>query len=192
LQHAIVYRLFAGCCGYRKKLLVAAVLVKETIERQIGQNVAVHDQKIVGQIGDQAQRRHGAERFILHGIVDFDIPSAAVAEIGADDFGLVIDGERDVRKAAGDQLPDDDFEDGLIADRHQRLRQRDGERVQAGAPSAGEDDSAAHGWSLMAARSWLLSSWVSDAWSRPGRCCRRPAACTALASRLQKDQVSMR
>ena len=50
---------------------------------------------------------------------------------------------------AGDQLPDDDFEDGLIADRNQRLRQRDGERMQAGSASAGEDDSAAHGWWLM-------------------------------------------
>ena len=43
-----------------------------------------------------------------------------------------------------------DFEDGLIADRHQRLRQRDGERMQAGAPSAGENNGAAHGCWLMA------------------------------------------
>src|SRR5580693_4040195 len=33
-------------------------------------------------------------------------------------------------------------------------------------------------------------SRVSDAWSRPGRSSCRLAACTALASRLQKDQVS--
>ena len=162
------------------------MLVEETIEGQIGQHIAVHDQKIVGQIRDQAQRRHGAERFFLHRIVDFDIPPAAVAEIGADDFGLVIDGERDVRKSAGDQLPDDDFEDGLIADRHQRLRQRDGERMQAGAPSAGEDDGAAHGcWLMELGRGFMgLGRMVSYRSLLP------PAACAALASRLQKDQVS--
>src|SRR4029077_8846843 len=36
----------------------------------------------------------------------------------------------------------------------------------------------------------LIGSWVPDAWSHARRCRRRPGACTALASRLQKDQVS--
>src|SRR5580704_10313715 len=42
----------------------------------------------------------------------------------------------------------------------------------------------------MTARLMSGRSRVSDAWSRPGRSCRQLAACTALASRLQKDQVS--
>src|ERR1700722_4326173 len=149
LQHAIVYRLLTGCGGYRKELFAVPVLIEEAVEGQIGQNISVHDQKIVGQIRNQAQRRHGTERFFLHRIVDFDIPPPAVAEIGADDFGLVIDGERDMRESAGDQLPDDDFEDGLIADRHQRFWQRYSARLQPCDPSAGEDVSAPHGWSLI-------------------------------------------
>src|ERR1700733_6333577 len=145
LQHAIVYRLLTGCGGYRKELFAVPVVVEEAVEGQIGQDISVHDQEIVGQVRNQAQRRHGAERFILHRIVDFDIPPAAVAEEGTNDFGLVIDGKRDVRESAGDQLPDDDFEDGSIADRHQRLRQRDRERMQAGSPSTGEYYGAPHG-----------------------------------------------
>jgi hypothetical protein len=78
--------------------------------------------------------------------------------------------------ARADLLPDDDFEDGLITDQNQRLRQRDGEWMQSRTASAGENDRAAHG-----ARLFCLLSFSSV--------CGMPLRLRGLASRQRKGQV---
>src|SRR5262249_51341889 len=80
---------------------------------EIGQNIAIEHQKVVGKIGNELQRSHCAERLGLQRIINANLPLVAVGEIGAQDFRLVIHGERDVLDALGCELSNDDFEDRL-------------------------------------------------------------------------------
>ena len=77
--------------------------------------------KFSGQVVDH-QRPHGAERqHRLQRVVDVHAPFRAVAEIGADQVGLMVDGEGDRVETGGGELPDHDLDNGKIAYRHERL-----------------------------------------------------------------------
>ena len=109
-------------------------------EAAVGEHVAVDEQEVLGQVGDQAQRADGAERLGLERVVDARAPGA-VAEEGADEVGLVVHRQGDAAKPAV-QLAHQHLKNRVLADRHQRLRQDDRVGPQARALAAGEDDGA--------------------------------------------------
>jgi hypothetical protein len=90
---------------------------------QVGQDVAVHDEELVGQpVQDLQDRADRAERGVLGRVVDLDSPPPAVADVGADEVPEVADGEGGAVEALLGQLAQHDVEDReLVPDRHQGL-----------------------------------------------------------------------
>src|SRR5207253_10571484 len=79
-QHAEVDDFFEATRRDREHGVGGGVVVVQLAEVEIGQDVAVHHQKLLRQIADQPQRTHGAERLVLERIVDAQSPLAAVLE----------------------------------------------------------------------------------------------------------------
>ena len=100
--------------------------VEESIEAKVSENIAVHQQKVIWKVRNQSEWRDGAERLQFPRIVDGDSPLRSIAKKCLNQVGLMIDGHGNARKALLGQLPDDHFEDWIIADGHQRLRQHNG------------------------------------------------------------------
>src|SRR5207253_918550 len=71
---------------------------------------------------------------------DGQIPLLSATEVRLDDFSLMIQRQRNAIEAIAGELAHDDLQDGIRADRHQRLRQHDCVRPLPHAHSAGEND----------------------------------------------------
>ena len=81
-----------------------------------------------------------AERLLLADVGDVDVAVLAAVEDRLDQVREVADAEVHVDDARVLELADDDLEDRLVADRHQRLRQHRGVRREPRAAAAGQDD----------------------------------------------------
>ena len=112
----------------------------ELVHSKIGQNVAVHEKEILREVRYEAQRSYGTERLILQRVINSHLPSLSAAEKSFDEIGLMVDRHGDVIEALVGELPDDYFQDGVIADGHQRFGQYDRVGAQSGAFAAGQDD----------------------------------------------------
>ena len=74
------------------------------------------------QIRYELQRAHSAKRLRLERIINSNVPFATVGEVGSQDFRLMTDCKCDVLDTLCGQLSNDDFENRLVDDRHQRFR----------------------------------------------------------------------
>jgi hypothetical protein len=110
---------------------------------EVGQEIAVHHQEVVGQVVDDRQRSGAAQRPILDGEIDLEAGPRA-GEALADQVGAVAEGDGGAAEAGAGQLPEDDLDDGqLTADGRERLGQR-GDAGEARPVAAGHDHRA-HG-----------------------------------------------
>jgi hypothetical protein len=124
---------------------------------EIGEHVAVHDQKVFRQPVEQPQHRaHGAQRHLLrHPVVDLHAPPAAVTGVGPDQLAEVADGQGDPAEAGPGELAQQDFHDRvLLADRHEGLGESRRVGPQPDALAPGENDRV-HAASVV---HWLYSS----------------------------------
>ena len=97
-------------------------------EVEIRQHIAVHDQEVFRQIADSLERPHRPQRLVLERVINLDTPFRSVAEECLDQFRLMVDRHRHALEAVRGELTDDDFQDWVVADWHQRLGQDDGVR----------------------------------------------------------------
>ena len=120
------------------------VALEELAVVQVREEIAVQNEEVLGKVRDETHRTSGPERPVLSRVIDVDAEPRAVAEVGLDDVREVADRHRDSRAAVVPELPDDDFEERMIAERQERLRDRDGVRREARPLLPGEDHRAHH------------------------------------------------
>src|SRR5438045_2746485 len=77
---------------------------------EFGEDIPVHDQKILWEILDQAQWPHGPQWFVFQRVVDCNTPFRPIAKERLDQLCLVIHSERDMVEAVLGQLTDNDLE----------------------------------------------------------------------------------
>ena len=96
--------------------------------------------RVVELVGRVAHRTGGAERRVLGRVPHGDTEVGAVAEVVADLVGEERDGHHDLVEAVQREQVDDVLHHRLVGQGHHRLGRVAGERTQAGALTAGEDD----------------------------------------------------
>ena len=109
---------------------------------EVGQRVAVEDEHALLEhafVGGQAQRAGGAERLVLDHVAEAH-PAVLVAEDALDVVRPVAAREQDVVDAVAPQPVEHEGEERLPRERDDRLREREGERTEARALTAGEHE----------------------------------------------------
>ncbi len=104
--------------------------------------VGVHDQHGLAELRQQRYGPRGADGGVLADVGDAAVEARAVAEIGLDQGGEVIDRQGDVADAELLQGADDVFENRLVAYRHERLGQCCGVGIEPLATPPGHDQCA--------------------------------------------------
>jgi hypothetical protein len=116
----------------------------ELREVEHGQRVAVHDQERLIEPVDERQRSGGAERTLLDAVRDAQPVLRAVPEERPEQLPEVADRQDHLVHPGTLHLPQHDFQDRHVADRHQRLRYHRGERGKA-CPLAARQNDRFHG-----------------------------------------------
>src|SRR5690242_10737422 len=97
---------------------------RERVEVEVGQDIAVDDEKSAVQaIPQKAQRSDGAKRFWLVGVFDVKIPLAAIPTSRLEQAAEVASGDVDITRAVPAKPFEQELENRLGADRHQWLGQ---------------------------------------------------------------------
>jgi len=116
------------------------VVVDETPEIQIGENIAVHDDERLVEAVNKAKWAGCAERLLFVRVTDVHVTICAVVENSPDQVRQVADTEDNVPDAMRLELFDHDLEDRSLADRHQWLREDRRIRSKARSAAAGKHD----------------------------------------------------
>ena len=125
----------------RRERGAVAVRLDDGGEIDVGDDVARdHEERLVELVHGVAHRTHGAERRVLGRVPHPHTELGAVAEVVADLVGEERDRDDDVVEAVVGEQPHDVPHHRHVRDREHRLRLVAGERAQAGAFAAGQDD----------------------------------------------------
>ena len=122
------------------EVLLLAVVAHEFAVVELRQYVAVHDDERRVESLDEPERCGSAQGVLLAHVFDRETVRRAVADDSLDQVRQVPDGERDVEDAVAVELSQDNLEDCLVADRHQRFREYARVRREARPSSAGQND----------------------------------------------------
>ena len=108
------------------------VPVDERAQVDVAERVAGDDEEgLVEQAAREADRAGGAERQLLHRVLDVHVERVAVAEVAADRLRHERQRDHDLVEAVPAQQLEDVLDARLADDRHHRLRLVRGERAQA-------------------------------------------------------------
>ena len=97
------------------------VVVDEPAEIEIGQNVGIHHQEGLRQVGNLGERPRGPQRLLLTGIADVHPPPGAVLKVGGNEVREITHRQGDAAESLGRQLPDDHLHHRHAPQRDQRL-----------------------------------------------------------------------
>ncbi len=115
-----------------------AVRPDECGDVDVGQGVAAdHDERVVGQqVAKVAGAAGGAEQRLFEAVLEIEAERRAVAEVGADVVGIVVQIDADLGDAMAREQPQDVFHHRAVDDRRHRfgdtVRQWGETRAQAG------------------------------------------------------------
>ena len=161
LDDAVVHLDLLGVGGDGHDGVVVFVFPEQLLETEVGEQVAVHDQEIVGQVHDELDGRGRAQGLLLVGVFDSDAELGAVAKIGLDQVGHVVDADGGFPDTLPSQVLEEDLQDGFFSYRDQGFGQTDGVWFESDAFSAGQDYGSHAGF----------TSLLSCCWAYRGSCC---------------------
>jgi hypothetical protein len=136
-QNTIIDHLCALGRGHREYTGTCNVLLEETIEIQISQDVAVHKDEILGQVLNQPQRSDRTQWGHFKGVVDSNAPLLPLLKKGLNDVRLMVNRHTDMVEPSTRKLPHNDFQYWIFTYGHQGLREDYGVGPQSRSLAAG-------------------------------------------------------
>ena len=136
---SIVHLDLLGVGGDGHDGVVVFMFLEQLLETEVGEQVAVHDQEIVGQVLDELDGRGRAQRLQLVAVFDADAELGAVAEIGLDQVRHVVDADGGFPDALPSQVLEQDLQDRFFSYRDQGFGHGHSVGLEPHSFSAGQD-----------------------------------------------------